>query len=122
MKLKFRAKPGMCTPWPNSHFAGQPRRFVGREFIAGDEFKRVPASYKASEDPAEIESGSADADHLIRKCRKGELWAADVATAAECGIAFVELAKGEEGEWFQKAAPAAVTEFRASKRDSSAKE
>jgi hypothetical protein len=103
MKLKFRARPAMSCAWPNSHFAGQPRRFVGRDFVAGDEAKKLPASYRASAEPSEVDAADAAAEHLTRKCRKGELWAADVETAAACGVEFVDLAKGDDGEWFPSA-------------------
>jgi hypothetical protein len=110
MLLKFHAKPGQSCAWPNSYFPGQARRFVGRKFIPGDS-PQAPSRYEATAEPAELSSDAPQAAHLIRKCQKGEIWPADKATAEACGVEFVELARGEDGEWFaaskKPAAPAA---------------
>jgi len=98
--LKFHAKPGLSTPWPNSHVGGQARRLVGRTFVAPKD--GVPASYPASNEPDQLNDDDEDARHLVRKCSRGELWPADKYTADVCGVAFVELAKGADGEWFPK--------------------
>lgn len=94
--LKFHAKPGGLTAWPNSAVGNQARRYVGRVFTrTGD-----VVSYPAAAEPSEVKDDDADASHLIRKCSRGELWAADEHTARVCGVAFVALERGAEGEWF----------------------
>ena len=95
--LKFHAKPGGLTAWPNSHFGGQTRRYVGREFVAADR------AYPAKSEPDQIPDTDADAPHLLRKVSRGELWAADEHTARVAGVAFVALERGQDGEWFPKA-------------------
>lgn len=96
--LKFRAKPGMSTPWPNSHVGGQVRRFIGRQY---DAEKRA---YPASDEPTQVDEKDEDAVHIIRRCSRGELWAADESTARACDVAFVDLARDEDGEWIAAAA------------------
>ena len=92
--LKFHAKPGNSTPWPNSHVGGQARRFIGRVY---DAEKRA---YPASAEPAQIAENDPDASHMVRKCSRGELYAADEHTAKFCNVDFVLLERGQDGEWF----------------------
>jgi hypothetical protein len=94
--LKFHAKPGGLTAWPNSHMGGQARRYIGRVFNA------ETRGYAASTEPAEVQETDADAVHMARKCNRGELYPADEHTARYCGVKFVELEKGADGEWFPK--------------------
>lgn len=98
--LKFHAKPGGMTAWPNSHFGGQSRRYVGREFKRLDD-KTV--AYPAKVEPDQVADNDADAQHLIRKVVRGELYAADQHTADACGVAFMPLESDQDGEWFPKA-------------------
>lgn len=97
--LKFHAKPGGCTPWPNSHVGGQTRRFIGRTYVA------ETRQYPASSEPDQVTESDADAPHMMRKCTRGEIWAADEATAKACGVDFVPLERGADGEWFPKKSP-----------------
>lgn len=95
--LKFYATPGGLTAWPNSAVGNQARRYVGRVY---DAEKR---SYPAADEPSAIQDNDDDAQHLIRKCLRGELFAADEHTAVVCGMKFVPLERGAEGEWFAAA-------------------
>lgn len=103
MLLKFHTKPGLSTPWPNSHVGGQARRLIGRTYDA------ATRTYPARSEPDQIDSEDADASHMARKCTRGELYAADEATAKFCGVEFVQLERGADGEWFpaSKKKPAA---------------
>lgn len=92
--LKFHATPGGLTPWPNSAVGNQVRRYVGRVY---DAEKRA---YPAAAEPSEVQDNDEDAVHLLRKCTRGELWPADEHTASAAGVKFVELERGDEGEWF----------------------
>ena len=117
MLLKFHAKPGALCPWPNSHFAGQPRRYIGRRFVAPNAETKAPAAYPANDEPDAVDANDADAPAIIRYCRKGNVWPADVATAAVCGIDFVALAKDAEGEWLAASKPATPAAKPAVKKD-----
>ncbi len=96
MLLKFYAKPEMLTAWPNSHIGGQARRYIGRDFDS------IARTYSASETPAQVEETDEDARHMLRKCSRGELWAADKYTAEKAGVDFIALQRGTDGEWFPK--------------------
>jgi hypothetical protein len=97
MKLKFRARDGYATPFPGVYGIGQPSVRVGRTFVpaAGG----MTARYLANNEPTEIDSDAPEAAYLVRKCRKGEIWAADTATASLCGVEFRELKQDADGEW-----------------------
>lgn len=100
MLLKFHTKPGYSTPWPNSHHGGQARRLIGRTYDA------ATRTYPARAEPDQVDSEDPDASHMARKCSRGELYAADESTAKFCGVEFVALQRGEDGEWFPKKQPA----------------
>lgn len=123
--LKFHSRHGppgergqMC-PWPNQMlFVGQPRRFVGRDYIAADLQAKTPARYPASKEPSEVQEGTQDAVELKRQCKeKHAIWAADEHTAAFCEVAFVKLEQGEDGEWFAAKPAAPVTAGKSGKKD-----
>jgi hypothetical protein len=103
MMLKFHAKAGDCCPWPNSHHYGQVRRYVGRQYTAPNEAKGTGATWPAKAEPDEVDAASPHAEHLIRYCAKGNIWPADEATAAACGVAFTKLERGKDGEWLSAA-------------------
>lgn len=107
--LKFHTMPGHSTPWPNSHVGGQARRFIGRVYNA------ETRSYPASPEPAEIREEDEDARHMVRKCSRGELYAADEHTARHCGVAFIPLERGQDGEWFPASKKPAAKPTSASK-------
>ncbi len=91
--LKFHAKPGGLTPWPNSAVGNQQRRYVGRTYDAD---KRA---CPAAAEPSEVKDDDEDAPHLLRKCTRGEIWAADEHTAQVAGVKFVPLERDADGEW-----------------------
>lgn len=79
--------------------------YIGREYDA------ETRAYKLTADPAVCISHdnagkeTAEAQRVREFVQRGELLAADKATAAFCGVAFVELElRGEDG-WGLKAAP-----------------
>ena len=97
MKLKFLSRDGHATPFPGVYGIGQPSTRVARTFVAAAEGK--PARYVANKEPLEIDSDAPEATYLVRKCSKGELWAADAATAAMCGVELRQLQQDADGEW-----------------------
>lgn len=113
MKLSFYPKPGMLC-WdperPPSFSGGHAAGYVGRSLVPAkkDSAGRTvePARYVANETPYEVFSASKSGHRLAKLCRRGELWAADAATAAFCGVSFVPLKKNDEGEWDLKAVAA----------------
>lgn len=111
MILKFYAREDALVRYPGlTPRAGQPARYVGRDFIAGETApipgtdKRQtmkPASNPAKPQPDEFDSESAEGQALMRHCRKNGLWAADKDTAAACGVEFVPV-ELVDGMWVQK--------------------
>jgi hypothetical protein len=97
MKLKFLSRDGHATPFPGVYGIGQPSVRVARTFVAAADGK--PVRYVANKEPLEIDSDAPEAAYLVRKCRKGEIWAADAATASLCGVEFRQLQQDADGEW-----------------------
>jgi hypothetical protein len=83
-------------------------RYVGREWDA------TTRAHKATGKPFEVKHGSKAARRMAKLARRGDGVAAfDAATAARNGIRpFVEMTRGEGGEWVAKPAskPAPRTE------------
>jgi hypothetical protein len=100
MQLAFYARAGHVVAWPGSAAPGQPRRFVGRSFVASPDKKAgVVGAYVADKEPAKVDSDHPDAAHLVRQCQKGGLWAADADTARACGVELPRLDQDADGEW-----------------------
>lgn len=108
--LKFYAREDALVRYPGIVAAfGQAPRYIGREFLIGEAERGAdgkmrttkPASHPATKDPAEFVDGTPEAEAAKRHCRKGALWAADKATAAACGVAFVET-EFKGGAWVAK--------------------
>ncbi len=100
MLLKFYARPEHMQPWPNSHHYGQPRLYIGWQWVAGDEVKGLPASYVAKREGDVVDTdvaSAADVDQLAKCCRDGAFFAADEATATACGTAFTKYEFSEAG-------------------------
>lgn len=107
MKLRFHSRAGHKVAWPGANFSGQPPRYIGRSWLAGDG-KTTAAVHPATKDPDVVDTEtteSRDVEHIMRQCRKGGLWAADEATAAACGVEFVKVTQDADGEWFVGSAP-----------------
>lgn len=116
MKLKFHSRAGHKVAWPGTNFTGQPPRYIGRTFTAGDG-KTSAASHPASKEPDVVDTEtteSRDVAHITRQCLKGGIWPADAATAAACGVPFPKLTQDDDGEW--------IVETSAPKRSSAATE
>ena len=105
MQLKFYAKcgeknhPPPVVHWPGLKKSGQMYQYVGRKF---DTTTRI---HRALPDPVAVDSASVDGRRLAEICRRDyDLWPADKATAEFCGRPFVELSRGDDGEWRPKPA------------------
>ena len=105
MQLKFYARGDLLVTLPGFPPIGGQQLFrVGREFVRGDADKGIPASHPATKEPFLVDSDSAPGRRLKKLIARDEsLWAADPATAAECGVPFVEL-EFKDGSWNPKAA------------------
>ena len=104
MRLRFYARAGFSESdprFPCEH--GQPWRRIGRELDG-----------RASAAPAEFDSES-DAGRAVLKlitrrrdaqerAQNAPLIPADAATAAACGLPFVDVEQGPDGEWTPKQA------------------
>jgi hypothetical protein len=100
MLLKFFARPEHLQPWPNSHSYGQPRRYIGWQWLPANEAKGVAARYEPKRDGDTVDTAvtsDADVEHIKRLCTKGAYWAADAATAAACGVALTKLEFSDAG-------------------------
>lgn len=100
MLLKFLARPLHLQPWPNSHHYGQPRRYIGWQWLAADPAKNLPARYEPKRDGDVVDTdvtSAADVDQLAKCCRDGAFYAADEVTATACGIAFAKYEFSEAG-------------------------
>jgi hypothetical protein len=97
--LKFIAREDALVREPGIRPAiGQAARYVGRYFDAA--LRGHPAHDKPAEfDTDKIEP--VDVSDLKRAARKGGIWPADAATAAECGVALPEV-EFSEGVWSLK--------------------
>jgi hypothetical protein len=105
MQLKFFARGDLLVTVPGfAPVVGQPQLRVGREFVRGDESKGIPPEYPATKEPFVVDSNSPEGRRLKKLIQRDEsLWAADQATAAECGVQFVEL-EFKDSEWLPKPA------------------
>ena len=77
MKLRFLAREDLLVRELGVH------RYYGRTFDA------ATRGWPATKEGAEFESGTPDAEKCAKSCRKGELFAADEATAQAVGVGFV---------------------------------
>ncbi len=108
MKLKFHSRRDHKVAWPGANFSGQPPRYIGRSWLAGDG-KSAAAVHPASKDADEVDTettASADVEHIKRQCRKGGLWPADRETATACGVEFASVTQDADGEWIAGSAKA----------------
>jgi len=96
--LKFYAKQGALVSVPfQSPLVGQRPRYVGR---TQDDQNRLPAS----DEPFAAEASSRIGVRLARICSRGDLWAADKATANHCRVPFVGVSH-VDGEWVPSKQP-----------------
>ena len=94
MKLRFYAKDDDLVYVPNlPKRQGQPPRYVGRTFVAGDPDTGKLASFPASSEPFECDSDDANGRELVNRFLRGKrpLWPADKATAEACHCDFVSV-------------------------------
>lgn len=106
MQLRFHARgTGLVSLPGENRIVGQLPRYIGRTLKLID----GAAAWPANAEPHECDSSSPTAARLAKRCRAGELWAADEATAAACGVEFVAL-DHSDGAWI----PAASKPKRAS--------
>ncbi len=92
MQLKFLAKPEHLQPWPASHSHGQPRRYIGWQWVANIDGVRS-AGYTAKPEGDVVDDAvvpSAHVDDIKKACRDGSLLPGDETTAQACGVAFVK--------------------------------
>ncbi len=102
MKLKFHSRDGRTQPVPGTAARGQPREIVGRRLtVEGKSMRHV-----ATAEPFECDADSALGAALKRAAMRGDIWCADAATAAFCGIEFQRLERDADGEWIAAKAPA----------------
>ena len=95
MQLRFHARgTGKRSITGEIRIIGQAARYIGRKHVVVDGV----ASQPATEEPHECDSETADGRRCKKLCRQGELWAADEATAAACGVEFVAL-DHSDGAW-----------------------
>lgn len=95
MQLRFYARgTGLVSLPGETRIVGQHPRYVGRALKIID----GAAAWPASEAAHECDSASAHGARLLKRCRAGELWPADEATAAACGVDFTAL-EFADGEW-----------------------
>lgn len=107
MLLKFLAKPMQMQPWPDSHNYGQPRRYIGWQWLAADPAKNLPVRYEPKRDGDVVDTDVIAAPHveqITRLCAKGAYLAGDEATAVACGVPFVRADFSEAGFVVAKAA------------------
>jgi hypothetical protein len=100
MLLKFFGRNAHTVYWPGTYAPGQARPQPGKTFIPA-EGRDKPARYVLDKEPAEVDSDKDPeaAAHFARQCKKGGLLAADKETAAHCGVEFVQVAQGADGDW-----------------------
>lgn len=109
MILKFIAREDALAREPGVRPAiGQPARYIGRRFdpaIKGHPATEEPHCFNTERiDPLTL------AD-LKRAARKGSIWPADDATAAECGVSRPNVAFAD-GVWTLKPATAPAKPFK----------
>ena len=115
MILRLIAAADALANIPGAPYAvGQATRYLNRKFIPADKATGTPSSNPAEETPHEVTldtSKQADANRLARyqkMAARGDIWPADAATAAECGVEFVP-ATFKDGRWSRGAsAPVAA--------------
>ncbi len=108
MQLKFYARPLHTQPWPDSHHYGQPRRYIGWQWLAPDAEKGLSARYEPKKDGDVVDTDttpSAHVEHIKKCCREGAFYAADEATATACGVPFEKLSFSPAGFVPQPAKP-----------------
>lgn len=99
MKLKFFPRAGVVCYPPGTKYPGQHHPYIGRSIV------NIPGSvtrHPALPEGAEIDSENAAAGRYVEHCQREALWAGDVDTARHCGVAFVEVVQGADGEWIPK--------------------
>jgi hypothetical protein len=109
MLLRFYARAGFVEPdprFPRGH--GQPWRRIGRDLTG-----------KATAEPAEFAADSSEGRRVLktmtresdaeRRAVVAPLIPADAATAQACGLPFVPVEQGPDGEWQPKQARKADT-------------
>lgn len=103
MRLKFVPKAGLLVPWPG--------RGAGDYHFAGRTFDQATMTNAPDATPFEVDSAGPEASRFANDlCRRdGDLLPADEATAKFCGVPFVPVAQGADGEWapVAKATPVA---------------
>lgn len=99
MQLKFHARGDLLVTVPGfAPVVGQPLPRVGRDWASRE---AIPP---ATKEPFVVDSDTAEGRRLKKLIqRDGSLWAADKATADECGVTFVEL-ELKDGAWTPKVA------------------
>ena len=99
MQLRFVPKRGASPKWPGRGTGSYP--FAGRTF---DAETRVN---KADVEPFAVAVPSLEANRFRELCvRDGDVFPADEATAAFCGVPFVRVERVDDSGWM----PAAATE------------
>lgn len=96
---RFYAKGRMLVPDPSRRQSkGQSPQYVGRKRAMFD----GQVGYPATKHPFEYDEKRRelrDMDRrLVKRCRRGELWPADEATARACGVPPSPL-RFDDGEW-----------------------
>lgn len=121
MQLRFYARADLLVSVPGARpMQGESPRYVGRTRIPGEPNKGG-ASYPAQRDAFECDSDS-DAGRRLAKLirRDSSLWAADEATARECGVEFVRVEFDTEQSAWLPAKPAAPARAPAAKAEKTA--
>lgn len=94
MTLKFHPAPDRVAKKPEARVAGHAQPYIGRKFDAESR------EFRALADPAEVpDDGSKRTQRFKRLCAKGALLPADEATAQACGVEFVRVEQGADGEF-----------------------
>lgn len=104
MRLRFYARAGFSESdprFPSEH--GQPWRRIGRELDG--RASALPAEFDANSDAGRLvlKSITRQRDAAMRALN-APLIPADAATAAACGLPFVDVEQGPDGEWTPKQA------------------
>ncbi len=100
MKLHVYARDGHLMPHPGMKYAGQVNPYIGRSTIVLEDGSIAHPAVKEGE---LIELDSASGQRVVAKMRKQAhdppLWAGNEETARECGVPFVPIAFGPDGEF-----------------------
>ncbi len=83
----------MLVPWPG--------RGAGDYQFAGRTFDHATMVNRADEEPFEVDSDGPEASRFAFDfCKRdGDVLPADEETAKFCGVQFVPVSQGEDGEW-----------------------